>query len=68
MPNVEVSEVPVELPEGKVLLDVHEADEWEAGHAARRAAHPDERVAEQAAPVRPAPPACASWANAPTRC
>jgi rhodanese-related sulfurtransferase len=33
VPNVEVSEVPVELPEGKVLLDVREADEWAAGHA-----------------------------------
>jgi len=25
--------VPAELPEGKVLLDVREADEWAAGHA-----------------------------------
>ena len=33
VPNVEVSDVPVELPEGKVLLDVREADEWAAGHA-----------------------------------
>ncbi|MEU4740033.1 rhodanese-like domain-containing protein [Actinosynnema sp. NPDC023658] len=33
VPSVEVSEVPAELPEGKVLLDVREADEWEAGHA-----------------------------------
>lgn len=33
IPSVEVSSVPAELPEGKVLLDVREADEWEAGHA-----------------------------------
>ena len=33
VPSVEVSEVPAELPEGKVLLDVREADEWVAGHA-----------------------------------
>ncbi|XVV03935.1 rhodanese-like domain-containing protein [Actinosynnema sp. CA-248983] len=33
IPSVEVSSVPAELPEGQVLLDVREADEWEAGHA-----------------------------------
>ncbi|MFD1147812.1 rhodanese-like domain-containing protein [Saccharothrix hoggarensis] len=33
VPSVEVSEVPADLPEGKVLLDVREADEWVAGHA-----------------------------------
>jgi rhodanese-related sulfurtransferase len=33
VPNVEVSDVPADLPEGKVLLDVREADEWAAGHA-----------------------------------
>jgi rhodanese-related sulfurtransferase len=33
VPTVEVSDVPAELPDGKVLLDVREADEWEAGHA-----------------------------------
>jgi rhodanese-related sulfurtransferase len=33
VPSVEVSAVPAELPEGKVLLDVREADEWTAGHA-----------------------------------
>nr|WP_204842909.1 rhodanese-like domain-containing protein [Saccharothrix algeriensis] len=33
VPSVEVSAVPAELPAGKVLLDVREADEWAAGHA-----------------------------------
>lgn len=33
VPSVAVSDVPAELPEGKVLLDVRENDEWEAGHA-----------------------------------
>ncbi|MEU4801410.1 rhodanese-like domain-containing protein [Actinosynnema sp. NPDC023587] len=33
VPSVEVSSVPAELPDGKVLLDVREADEWVAGHA-----------------------------------
>ncbi|MCP2170459.1 rhodanese-like domain-containing protein [Goodfellowiella coeruleoviolacea] len=28
-----VSELPDEFPEGTVLLDVREDDEWEAGHA-----------------------------------
>jgi rhodanese-related sulfurtransferase len=30
---VEISDVPAELPEGTVLLDVREQDEWDAGHA-----------------------------------
>ncbi|WP_372452262.1 rhodanese-like domain-containing protein [Saccharothrix obliqua] len=33
VPSVDVSAVPTELPDGKVLLDVREADEWTAGHA-----------------------------------
>ncbi|MFD7652429.1 rhodanese-like domain-containing protein [Actinosynnema sp. NPDC059797] len=33
VPSVEVSEVPDQLADGKVLLDVREADEWVAGHA-----------------------------------
>ncbi|GGP37654.1 rhodanese-like domain-containing protein [Saccharothrix coeruleofusca] len=33
VPSVEVSEVPQELPDGAVLLDVREHDEWTAGHA-----------------------------------
>ncbi|QFZ16125.1 rhodanese-like domain-containing protein [Saccharothrix syringae] len=33
VPSVEVSEVPARLPDGKVLLDVREPDEWAAGHA-----------------------------------
>ncbi|ACU34048.1 rhodanese-like domain-containing protein [Actinosynnema pretiosum subsp. pretiosum] len=33
VPSVEVSDVPAELPEGAVLLDVREVDEWAAGHA-----------------------------------
>ncbi|GLZ32602.1 sulfurtransferase [Lentzea sp. NBRC 105346] len=33
VPSVEVADIPAELPEGTVLLDVREKDEWEAGHA-----------------------------------
>jgi rhodanese-related sulfurtransferase len=33
VPTVQVSDVPGELPEGAVLLDVREDDEWAAGHA-----------------------------------
>lgn len=33
VPNVSVSELADELPEGVLLLDVREADEWAAGHA-----------------------------------
>ena len=31
--NVEIADVPAVLPEGAVLLDVREQDEWDAGHA-----------------------------------
>jgi rhodanese-related sulfurtransferase len=33
VPSVAVAEVADELPEGVLLLDVREADEWAAGHA-----------------------------------
>ncbi|KAA2248892.1 rhodanese-like domain-containing protein [Solihabitans fulvus] len=33
VPSVAVSDVPETLPEGRVLLDVREDDEWAAGHA-----------------------------------
>ncbi|WP_245777489.1 rhodanese-like domain-containing protein [Lentzea xinjiangensis] len=33
VPSVEIAEVPAVLPEGAVLLDVREQDEWDAGHA-----------------------------------
>jgi rhodanese-related sulfurtransferase len=33
VPSVAVAEVADELPEGVLLLDVREADEWTAGHA-----------------------------------
>lgn len=33
VPSVPVSEVADDLPEGIILLDVREADEWAAGHA-----------------------------------
>ncbi|MFT7835396.1 rhodanese-like domain-containing protein [Saccharothrix sp. BKS2] len=32
VPSVAVSEVPARLPDGVVLLDVREGDEWAAGH------------------------------------
>ena len=33
VPTVTVPDVPAELPESTVLLDVREQDEWDAGHA-----------------------------------
>ena len=33
VPTVTVPDVPAELPQSTVLLDVREQDEWEAGHA-----------------------------------
>lgn len=33
VPSVPVAEVAEQLPEGVLLLDVREADEWAAGHA-----------------------------------
>jgi rhodanese-related sulfurtransferase len=33
VPSVEIADVPAVLPEGAVLLDVREQDEWDAGHA-----------------------------------
>ncbi|SFR16807.1 Rhodanese-related sulfurtransferase [Lentzea waywayandensis] len=33
VPSVEIADVPAQLPEGAVLLDVREQDEWDAGHA-----------------------------------
>lgn len=33
VPSVEIANVPAVLPEGAVLLDVREQDEWDAGHA-----------------------------------
>ncbi|MGH3756532.1 rhodanese-like domain-containing protein [Actinophytocola sp.] len=33
VPSVAVPELPAELPEQTVLLDVREQDEWDAGHA-----------------------------------
>jgi rhodanese-related sulfurtransferase len=33
VPTVTVPDVPAELPQNTVLLDVREQDEWDAGHA-----------------------------------
>jgi rhodanese-related sulfurtransferase len=33
VPTVTVPDVPAELPQSTVLLDVREQDEWDAGHA-----------------------------------
>jgi rhodanese-related sulfurtransferase len=33
VPEVQVAELPEQLPEGVTLLDVREPDEWAAGHA-----------------------------------
>jgi rhodanese-related sulfurtransferase len=33
VPGVAIAEIPDELPENTVLLDVREDDEWAAGHA-----------------------------------
>lgn len=33
VPTTTVADLPAELPEGSVLLDVREDDEWAAGHA-----------------------------------
>lgn len=33
VPEVQVAELPEQLPEGATLLDVREPDEWAAGHA-----------------------------------
>ncbi|WP_127781650.1 rhodanese-like domain-containing protein [Rhodococcus sp. X156] len=33
LPSTTVADLPAELPEGVVLLDVREDDEWAAGHA-----------------------------------
>lgn len=33
VPTVQIADVADELPEGVLLLDVREADEWAAGHA-----------------------------------
>ena len=32
VPTIELSNVPAELPEGVVVLDVREPEEWQAGH------------------------------------
>jgi rhodanese-related sulfurtransferase len=32
IPSVSVDAVPAQLPEGLIVLDVREPDEWEAGH------------------------------------
>ncbi|MDQ3484063.1 MAG: rhodanese-like domain-containing protein, partial [Actinomycetota bacterium] len=32
IPELDVTAVPAELPEGLVVLDVREDDEWRAGH------------------------------------
>ena len=33
VPTVRVADLPADLPDDFVLLDVREDDEWEAGHA-----------------------------------
>ncbi|WP_156758503.1 rhodanese-like domain-containing protein [Actinokineospora pegani] len=33
VPSTTVADIPADLPEGTVLLDVREQDEWDAGHA-----------------------------------
>ena len=44
VPEVTVEEVAGLVDAGALLLDVREADEWQAGHAAAALAHPDARA------------------------
>lgn len=47
VPGVEPAELPEKLPQGSVLLDVREDDEWQAGHAPEAVHIPMSKLVER---------------------